>query len=153
MTELLTVEQLANMLDLHPRTIRRYIRDNQLKASKVGGEWRITMEDAERFAGAKLTELKARTEEEINSFIQGSMGEVEGKYQVCTVLDCYVDTPEAAKLSQIVMSHMNEPDPDRGKAKFQYYYDDTNQKGRYIIWGNPIFIGKLLTAVGESIKS
>jgi excisionase family DNA binding protein len=150
LAELLTVDQLAQILELHPRTIRRYIRENQLKASKVGGEWRIRREDAEMFIGGKLDELKAKATDDIEAFIQGKDSEVEGKLQVCTVLDCYVDTPGAVKISEVVMLHMNESNPNRGKAKFQYFYDDVEKKGRYIIWGNPTFIGKVLSAVGEN---
>jgi excisionase family DNA binding protein len=138
---------------MHPRTIRRYIRDKQLKASKVGGEWRIRKEDAEVFIGGRLAELKAEATEDIQAFIQGKDSEVESNLQVCTVLDCYVGTPEVVKISEIIMWHMNESNPNRGKAKFQYFYDDTDKKGRYIIWGNPTFVGTVLSAVGESINN
>jgi excisionase family DNA binding protein len=150
LADLLTVDQLAQILEMHPRTIRRYIRDHQLKASKVGGEWRIRKEDAELFIGGRLDELKAEATEDIQAFLQGKDSEVDGKLQVCTVLDCYVDTPEAVKISEIIMWHMNESNLSRGKAKFQYFYDDVEKKGRYIIWGNPTFVGTLLSAVGET---
>lgn len=42
---LLTVEQVAHVLDMHPKTIRRYIRDGILEAVKVGGQWREKAED------------------------------------------------------------------------------------------------------------
>jgi excisionase family DNA binding protein len=150
--DLLTVDQFAQILELHPRTIRRYIRDHQLKASKVGGEWRIRKEDAEMFIGGRLNELKTEAAKDILAFIQGRESEADGKFQVCTVLDCYVDTPEAVKISEIIMWHMNESNPARGKAKFQYFYDDKEKKGRYTIWGNPTFVGNLLCAVGESVS-
>ncbi|MGO4183505.1 helix-turn-helix domain-containing protein [Paenibacillus sp. TAF43_2] len=152
MADLLTVDQLAQMLDMHPRTIRRYIRDNQLKATKVGGEWRIRKEDAEMFIGSKVDELKSEAMNDIQGFIDGKDSGVEGKLQVCTVLDCYVENQEAVKISEIIMSYMNQPDPTRGKAKFQYFFDDTEKKGRYIIWGTPTFVGRVLSAVGESVQ-
>lgn len=152
MADFFTVDQLAQMFDMHPRTIRRYIRDNQLKATKVGGEWRIRKEDAEMFIGGKLPELQAEAMEDIQAFIQGRDSEVDGKFQVCTVLDCYVDNPEAFKISEVIMRFMNEENPIRGKAKFQYFYDDDDKKGRYIIWGNPTFVGTLLSAVGDSAQ-
>jgi hypothetical protein len=46
---------------------------------------------------------------------------------------------------------MNEPDPDRGTAKFQYFFDDKEKKGRYILWATPSFAGKVLAAVGEAL--
>ncbi|MFC5529807.1 helix-turn-helix domain-containing protein [Cohnella yongneupensis] len=147
--EFLTVDQFAQMLDLHPRTVRRYIHDKQLKASKVGAEWRIRKEDAEMFIGGRFENLKRKATNDIETFLRGIDSEIDGKLQVCTILDCYVGTPEAIKISEIVMWHMNETNPHRGKAKFQYFYDDEAKKGRYIIWGNPYFIGKVLTAVSE----
>jgi excisionase family DNA binding protein len=150
MADLFTVDQFAQMLDLHPRTIRRYIRENQLKAAKVGGEWRIRREDAEMFMGGKLDELKSNAMEDVQAFMDGHEGAAQGKLQVCTVLDCYVDTAEAMKISQAIMWHMNQPDPARGSAKFQYFFDEKERKGRYIIWGTPAFVGKVLSEVSEA---
>lgn len=36
-----TVNQIAEMFNLHPKTIRRYIKESSLSAQKMGGEWRI----------------------------------------------------------------------------------------------------------------
>lgn len=152
MADLLTVDQLAQMLDMHPRTIRRYIREEQLKATKVGGEWRIKKEDAEMFIGSKLEEFKSEAMDDIQAFIEGKDSEVDGKLQVCTVIDCYVETEEAVKISEVIMRLMNENDPSRGKAKFQYFFDDKEKKGRYIIWGTPTFVGKVLSSVGEAVQ-
>jgi len=152
LADLLTVHQLAQMLDMHPRTIRRYIRENQLKATRVGGEWRIRKEDAEMFIGSKLDEIKSEAMDDIRAFMEGRDSEAEGKLQVCTVLDCYVETEEAVKISEVIMRHMNQTDPARGKAKFQYFFDNQAQKGRYIIWGTPAFVGKVLSAVGEAMQ-
>src|SRR5690606_13332624 len=116
-------------------------------------EWRIRREDAEMFIGGKLDEIKKNATGDIEAFIQGKDSQVGGKLQVCTVLDCYVDTLEAVKISEVVMWHMNETNPYRGKAKFQYFYNDEEKKGRYIIWGNPTFVGKVLSAVGECVSN
>jgi len=152
MADLLTVDLLAEILEMHPRTIRRYIRDNQLKATKVGGEWRIRKEDAEMFIGSKLEQIKSNANADVQAFMEGKDSEIEGKLQVCSVLDCYVTNEEAFKISEVIMSYMNQPDPTRGQAKFQYFFDDKENKGRYMIWGTPAFVGKVLTAVGEAVK-
>ena len=152
MGDLLTVDQLAQMLEMHPRTIRRYIREDKLKAVKVGGEWRIRKEDAEVFIGSKLDEFRTEAMDVVKAFVDGKDSEVDGKLQVCAVLDCYVDNAEALRISEVVMRHMNQEDPDRGKAKFQYFFNDEEKKGRYILWGNPAFVGKVLSAVGEAAQ-
>lgn len=39
--EILTVEEAAAMLKVHPVSVRRYIRDGQIKSVKMGKRWRI----------------------------------------------------------------------------------------------------------------
>ncbi len=152
-TDLLTVDQLAQMLDMHPRTIRRYIREGQLKASKVGGEWRIRKEDAETFVGGRVAQIQKEAADDIAAYLDGGAGETDGKFRVCAILDCYVEnTDEALQISEVIMRHMNDDDPSRGKAKFQYFYVAEEKKGRYVIWGGPAFVGKVLSAVGKAAK-
>jgi excisionase family DNA binding protein len=45
MTTLLSVNQVAYILKVHPLTIRRYIKSGKLKAIKVGGNVRIQESD------------------------------------------------------------------------------------------------------------
>lgn len=41
--KLLTVEQAAEKLQMHPATIRRYIRDGQISGVRLGArQWRIS---------------------------------------------------------------------------------------------------------------
>ena len=41
---LYTVDEVAKMLNMHPRTVRRYIEKGQLRAERIGGSWRISPE-------------------------------------------------------------------------------------------------------------
>lgn len=41
---LYTVDEVAKMLGVHTRTIRRYIEKGQLRGERVGGSWRIPEE-------------------------------------------------------------------------------------------------------------
>ncbi len=47
-----SVEQVAGLLGLHVRTVRGYVRDGRLRASRVGRQYRITGEDLAAFTGA-----------------------------------------------------------------------------------------------------
>lgn len=40
-----TIYEVADILKVHHTTIRRAIKDNRLKAIKIGTEWRIKKED------------------------------------------------------------------------------------------------------------
>lgn len=44
-----TVDEISNMLNIHPKTIQRYIREGKLRAAKIGKSWRITGHDLSTF--------------------------------------------------------------------------------------------------------
>ncbi|HET7077972.1 MAG TPA: AAA family ATPase [Chloroflexia bacterium] len=50
--EWLSVDEVARELDLHRKTVERYIQKGELKASKVGPQYRIRRADLARFLGA-----------------------------------------------------------------------------------------------------
>ena len=50
-SNLFSAEQVAELLNLHVKTIRRYLRDGRLKAKRIGKEYRVTRADLEAFAG------------------------------------------------------------------------------------------------------
>lgn len=50
-SELYSVEQVAERLGLHVRTIRGYVRDGRLKAVRIGKQYRIAREDLEALTG------------------------------------------------------------------------------------------------------
>lgn len=47
--EIYTVEQFADRLKLHPKTVLRFIREGRLRAVKVGRSWRILRSELEAF--------------------------------------------------------------------------------------------------------
>jgi excisionase family DNA binding protein len=53
--ELYSIEQVAGVLGLHVRTVRNYVRDKQLKAVRIGKQYRIAREDLEAFTGGAVS--------------------------------------------------------------------------------------------------
>jgi excisionase family DNA binding protein len=51
-----SVEQVAEILGLHVRTVRGYVRDGRLPAVRVGKQYRIAQRDFETFAGVPAGE-------------------------------------------------------------------------------------------------
>jgi excisionase family DNA binding protein len=52
--ELYSVEQVAERLGLHVRTIRNYVRDGRLKAVRIGKQYRIARADLEALTGGPV---------------------------------------------------------------------------------------------------
>jgi len=59
MSELLTVCDVASMLRVHERTVRRYLSSGRLRGDRLPhddgyGEWRITPADVDNFLSGKI---------------------------------------------------------------------------------------------------
>jgi excisionase family DNA binding protein len=52
--ELYSAEQVAERLSLHVKTVRAYVRDGRLKATRIGKQYRIAREDLETFTGQSV---------------------------------------------------------------------------------------------------
>ena len=49
--QLFTVDEVAGRLNLHVKTVRRFIREGRLPAKRIGKEYRITRPALDEFAG------------------------------------------------------------------------------------------------------
>jgi excisionase family DNA binding protein len=50
--EYYSTEEVAELLDLHVRTIRRFIREGKLRATRIGKQFRIAESDFRKLAGS-----------------------------------------------------------------------------------------------------
>jgi excisionase family DNA binding protein len=65
---LLTSEQVAQMLQVHPLTVLKYIKAGKLKGIKLGRVWRFREKDVEQFLEDRsmaLNPSKTKTDERI----------------------------------------------------------------------------------------
>jgi len=49
-----TIEDVAGLLGLHVKTVRRYVREGRLKAGRIGKQYRITDADLDTFTGGTV---------------------------------------------------------------------------------------------------
>jgi excisionase family DNA binding protein len=54
MQQFYSVDQVASLLDLHVKTVRAYVREGKLRATRIGKQYRIAREDLEAFTGAPV---------------------------------------------------------------------------------------------------
>jgi excisionase family DNA binding protein len=62
--EMLTVEDVATELRVHPETVRQWIRDGELIAIDISKEYRILRSDLNAFLSARRGRVKRRKKEE-----------------------------------------------------------------------------------------
>jgi excisionase family DNA binding protein len=67
MPTVLTLEEVASYLRVHPSTIYRLLRKRKLPAFKVGSDWRFNLESIDKWR------TKAETGAAIEEFSEGRM--------------------------------------------------------------------------------
>ena len=120
-----TVAQVAEMLDIHEKTIQRYIREGKLSASKVGKFWRISGHDLSLFVNGNQ-----------NNFRNESNNK-EKKIMVSSVIDIDVDsTDEAISLVNMLTAALNSKQPEYGKSTMNAQFIEQENKVRVMLYGN-----------------
>ena len=53
--ELYSITEVAELLGLHVKTVRNYVRDGRLKSTRIGKQYRIARADLESFTGSTVS--------------------------------------------------------------------------------------------------
>jgi excisionase family DNA binding protein len=157
--DVLTVEQVAQLLGLHPKTVRGFIADGKLRARKLGKGWRIMRRDFETLiAGTEEPGTQsgdgseARHDETGAASVQPDMVDEDRAplFRVSTVIDAYVNgREEADRLSSSVLAAASSKDPSHGDVRVDYIYYESERKARFVLYGSASFIGELLMMLAK----
>lgn len=96
--DLYTIDEAAQALGVHPRTVRRYIQKGQLRAERIGGVWRISGEalkamfDTPELREGIAARRRKRTDDAVDLFNRGKHR--LQKDASCTVLSVITFDPE-----------------------------------------------------------
>lgn len=107
---LYTVDQVAERLNLHAKTIRRYIREGRLKAKRIGKEYRVARMDLDEFAGASDPDPVVRTRQ----------------VTVSSIVDVDAISPDDSnRITTMLMAGLNarKGEPDFPRVDTIYYED------------------------------
>jgi excisionase family DNA binding protein len=92
--ELYSVEQVAERLGLHVKTVRAYVRDGRLKATRIGKQYRIAREDLETFTGqsaAPGTAVRRTRHVEVSTVVHVDAASKDLAYRLNTALTSAVN--------------------------------------------------------------
>jgi excisionase family DNA binding protein len=71
MTTVMTLDEVAQFLHVHPSTVYRLLKGRAIPAFKVGSDWRFNQDSIERWMKTMETE-QATKEEEISTLLPQS---------------------------------------------------------------------------------
>ena len=138
-SNLYSAEQVAEMLNLHVKTVRRYVRDGRLKAKRIGKEYRITRADLEAFAG----EVRPAEKEvpRTRHVIASSIVDVDA-----------ISTRESDRVTTMIMASLNAR---RGEGDFprvdSIYYPERGRL-RVTITASPVLTCELIQMIDVLLK-
>ena len=135
-----TVQELAKILSLHPKTVQRFIREGKIKATKIGREWRVQKEDLRDFAHAELSTVPADEPR--------AATRLADRVQVTAVIELDEGhSTEVSRISNSLIAALNSKDPRFGEARYDLVYHPEIRKARFVISGTPLLIRTVLELV------
>lgn len=133
-----SVESIAQMLDIHPKTVRRYITEGKLRAAKVGKQYRVTGHDLSLFVEARGLEPGAA----------GLEGDNTEMLTVSAVADINVrDREEADRISSTLLAVMNAQDPLLSRSSLNVRQYEGGHQLRVMLWGHARFVIQMLECI------
>jgi excisionase family DNA binding protein len=144
-----TVDQIAGMIDMHPKTIQRYIRQGRLKAQKIGKGWRVTGHDLSTFVEGTGENRNQGT----SPGLQEILGAAENKIKVSSVIDIPVkNSLEAVQVMNWITSTMNSRSSEYGYTSMNSQFIEPEHIIRIMLWGSPAFMEVIMSYLGEFRK-
>lgn len=145
-----SIDETAEKIGVHAKTIRRYIYGGKLSAQKIGGQWRVYenaiqeyMNDCKGSCGA------SPSQDDFCVFMDGEYFASEGPIQICTIVDCYIkDATICREIVSTVMALSLEEPFQKESCRIHYLKDKAAERIRFVVWGNTAFIVRVLQIVG-----
>jgi excisionase family DNA binding protein len=93
--DLLSIFDIATRLNLHVKTVRNYVREGRLKATRIGKQYRIARADLEAFTGQSVPPTASETAKrhrviEVSSIVQIDAVSPETSTRLANSLAAYV---------------------------------------------------------------
>lgn len=151
-----TIDKIAELLGLHHKTIRKFITEGKLSASKVGKQWRISGHDLSIFMeknNVNVDNKRVSEEQSIDFISNGEVKEViNEKVNVSTVVDINdVDKEEYFRISNTLIALMNCKDSKMAKSTINMKYDENVKRLRVLLWGSIGFMEGMLSTISMLI--
>ena len=123
-----SVEQVAERLGLHVRTVRNYIRDGRLTAVKIGKQYRVARADLEALTGAPAAG--------------------PGPVEVSSIVQIDGLAPGAAdRLSTLLTAGAQSPRLSPDPLRLQTIYDRERSRMKIVILGSPAETADILQLI------
>lgn len=152
-----TVDQVADILGMHHKTIRKFIREGKLGANKLGKQWRISGHELSTFMEKNNVNIISKAIDEVENieFSTNKINSMDGrpKINVSTVVDISeIDIDQYMRISNTLIALMNCKDPDMGNSTINMKYYEKEKRLRVMLWGTMKFTEEMLSTVSLLVE-
>lgn len=152
-----TVDEIAEMLGMHHKTIRKFIREGKLGANKVGKQWRISGHELSVFMeknNVNISNKKIDDEDSMEfSATDEELHNTKGKINVSSVVEINeVNIDEYSRISNTLIAVMNCKDSDMGNSTINVKYYEKEKKLRVMLWGSIKFTEEMLNLISILVE-
>lgn len=133
---LYTAQEVADLLGLHVKTVRRYVREGRIESTRVGKQYRISHQSLEAFTGADLDEEVA---------VQAP---VQGEEVVSVVQLDGIGRERADRITNLLMSASRGRD-ERDTLRVECIYDQERSLLKVILIGSISSTTIILDVIGS----
>jgi len=123
-----SVDEIAELLKIHPKTIQRYIREGRLKANKVGKSWRVS--------GHDLSTFTEGGSESFSDLTLPGRSDENSEIKVSAVIDIPVSNTDAAvRIANTLTAISNSKPSEYGASSVQTQFLMPEKVMRVMVWG------------------
>ncbi len=139
---LYSVEQVAERLGLHVRTIRNYVRDGKLPAVRIGKQYRITQSDLDAFTGRAVPAPPRETVRRQRHTDVSSIVEIDA-----------VSAETAHRLTTVLIAAAGTRDDEGPRLRIDTVYDEERGRMKVVVLGGLADTARLLDYIEGILES
>lgn len=140
--ELYSIDQVAELLGLHVKTVRNYVKVGRLRAQRIGKQYRIAKQDIEALVGRPVAQFDPKA---VSS---------HGRVSVSSVVQIEALSREAAdRLTTLLMGAMKGRPRDDEPARLESMYDEERNELKIVVFGGPRWSANLLDLISRLIEA
>ena len=121
MTNFYSIEQVAGRLGVHVRTVRNFIREGRLSATRIGKQYRIADEDLAKMTGRPAASFEPRRTRHVEA---SSIVEIDA-----------IDPETASRISNLAIAATNSRGSGDPPLRLETIYNEERAHLKVIIAG------------------
>ncbi|HKE84672.1 MAG TPA: helix-turn-helix domain-containing protein [Vicinamibacterales bacterium] len=134
--QLFKVDDVAKRLNLHVKTVRRFIREGRLPAKRIGKEYRVTRSALEEFAGAPFDANEAPSPSRTRQVLVSSIVDVDA-----------ISAEDGQRITTLIMAGLNARRGEPDFPRVDSFYDADRGRLRIMITANPTLACDLVRTI------